>query len=212
MPRTPTAPQTLTLAAILVMTATAMTACDPQHPTDPTPQELHALFVSGHLGSYRDCPELAHEAAAPQDPAQQPDAARDADCDSDQDTCAPLNCEPARITLTLRNESDLDAEAIHTIGLFLLDPQGRSITQLRVEAITTQDNTPFDATLPAGQEQQIHITFAGPLDLPALIAPPADARQAWQTGARLRLFLATDTHGDLTLDTVELFSLPEVDT
>lgn len=209
MPRTPTPPQTLHLAAILVMTATAMTACDPQHPNDPPAQGLHALFISGHLGSYRDCPERAHEAAdAPQD-----GAAIDADCDNDQDGCGPLNCQGARITLTLRNESDLDAEDIHPIGLFLLDAQGRSLTLLRIATITAQDNTPFDGTLPAGHEQQLHIDFAGPLDVTALTGAPADGDgPANQTGARLRLILDTDTHGDITLDTVELFSLPEVDT
>ncbi len=173
---------------------------------------LTAAHVGGHLGSYRDCPDEAWENHNADDAA--PDrvaGAPDADCDG---ACGPLNCEAARLTFTLSNQSDVDAEGVEPVALFLLDRDGLEIVELPIAATLDEDGQPFDGALDAGGQALLHIEFVGLLDAAALVGPPADGDGAfdWRSGVQLRLLIGAATHDDTGLDTPLVYSLPEIDT
>lgn len=202
-----------TFSAIsLALAAAALFGCDqqPGGPIEPGIDGLEAIHVSGHLGSYRDCPEQAYENQ--QAGAPEADAARfEGDCATDQ--CGPLNCEAARLTFTLSNHGDVAAEGI-TATLLILDREGLEVVELPVSATLAEDGSPFAGALAAGADALLHIEFAGPLDVEGLVGPPAagDGDVAWQTGAQLRLVIEADGFSEAGFDTPELYSLPELDT
>lgn len=192
--------------------ALALFGCDQLRlPPATAVDGLSVEHVGGHLGSYRDCPEEAWENQdAPAGEAADR-AAFDAICEG---SCGPLNCEAARLTVNLINDSDVEAEGVEPVALFLLDREGIEAVELPIAAVFDTAGDPFDGHLGVGEQALVHIEFMGPLDVIALIGPPndADGDAIWRSGAQLRLSIGAQTHDDTGLDTPPVYSLPEVDT
>ncbi|MCB9543293.1 MAG: hypothetical protein H6703_12715 [Myxococcales bacterium] len=186
----------------------ALGGCDAQPAGEPQADGLAAVFVAGHLGSYRDCPDEAYGAS---DRAARPDGDAIIDADCAEEECGLLNCEAARLTLSLRNEGERDAEGIDVIGVFVLDAAGASVAALPVVAVTVEGQ-PFDGALAAGTEALVDVEFVGPLAVDALTGADGDGLLGRPNGAPLRILLVSESHGELSLDTVAIYSLPEVDT
>lgn len=194
--------------------ALALFGCDQLQlpPGEPGADGLIATHVGGHLGSYRDCPEQAFENQGADRAVMgiRDGAGSDADCDG---ACGPLNCEAARLTFTLSNDSDVIADGVEPIALFILDREGIEVVELPIAAALDRDGQPFDGHLEPGEEALVHVEFVGPFDVTAFVPREADGDGiGWQNGAQIRLLVGSTTHEDTGLDTPELFSLPEVDT
>lgn len=209
--------KTLIRLSPLTLAACALFGCD-QRPFEPGADGLIATHVGGHLGSYRDCPEQAWESVGTDRPdgVAEADGARRPDADCADDQCGPLNCEAARLTFELSNGSDLAADGVEAVALYILDRDGAALAELPIGATLDGDGQPFGGDIAAGARALLHVEFAAPLDVDALLGPPDDANadgvRAWQSGARLHLVVGAASHEDAELITPELFSLPEVDT
>lgn len=211
--------------------AGSMLACN-QDPIEPGVEGLELVYVSGHLGSYRDCPDKAFDPqgvdlpaadGAPQDDeAERPAPARDGDgfaADCAEEDCGPLNCQDAQLTVQLSNTSVEDAVGITVVSVIVLDSDGMGIAELPVLAV----NEPgpgaeeFRGLLAADEEAQLRVDFSGPLNVRDLGGNwnedgDQDLRFGAVLGAEVHLVIEAVTHEDAELTTPELYSLPEVDT
>ena len=175
---------------------------------------LTGAFVSGHLGSYWDCPDQAYGG-----PDSDVDGAR-AEGDCAGDNCGvPLNCEDAQLTMSLSNESDLDATEVlvQRIELFTTDGDPRAELPL-IAVIESDTGEPFDGHLAAGEEVLLRVEFQGPYNVWELLAPATDddtdgdSDFAAGYGGVVETTFTSQAHRDLTIESAELYEIPAVDT
>ena len=171
-------------------------------PEDPPPEEapiLELAFVSAHFGGYWDCPDEAFGAAAM-------DAARsDADCDSEEGACGPLNCEPGQVTLQIDNVGDAAAEGIEIRAVEVLDAEGEVAATLPVLSVDTVEFDGFDGRVDAGETTIIRVEFQGPMTLRSLMGPGVHQ-------APLKVTLEPEDQAPTTLVTPAVESNPIIDT
>ena len=145
---------------------------NPENPNPETKKSALTLtYVSGHLGTYWDCPENAHggttSASGKMDEAGGPAAepgeagAFAGDCAEGQDCGGFMNCEDAQLTIRVRNTGDGAATDVVVTDLQLMTSQGDFITAL--EVIGTQAvGDDWTGTLEPGAEVLIRVDFRGP--------------------------------------------------
>lgn len=208
----------LTTALALPALGLGLTACDPQHPIDIGEPGLEALYVSGHFGSYHDCPEEAFENLAdPRDGDRAPAAIRDGaapDADCDGDDCGLLNCEPARLMVQLENTTTADALDVEVRAVVFLDLAGEPLAELPISAVHDATGAAFEGTVAAGDVVQLDLDFVGPYNVAAML-DIMNGEGLWAgqgIGATVRVEFASSSHEAPRLETPELFSLPIVDT
>ena len=176
---------------------------------DTSPQAtstLDLLYISGHLGTYRDCPEEAY------DPDAAP-VAGDIDgaaCPDGVDCPGILNCTPAQVTLRIENIGDEGVTGINVTDVILLDADGAEHTFFPVVSQTSTTDTPFGGDLAAGDFVDVRVGFRGPYDLNALL-PAADS-DGFSAGAPVRVFIDAEGQAPGVLDTPTIYSQPEIDT
>lgn len=179
-----------------------------------TPSErpkLQGVFVSGHLGSYWDCPEEAFMGPSPGDG----DSIDGGACLEGMDCVGFTSCESAQVTITLSNTGDADAVNILVDRIELFGTDGISRAVLPLEStIDTTTNEPFDGNLAVGEDVQLRIEFQGPYDPWTLLQPvdSSNGDRAAGGGGIVKTTFSADNHADLTVESGEIYDVPAVDT
>ena len=136
-----------------------LAACDPSNSTQgqtPT-SNLEMSYVSGHLGSYWDCPERAtsNTAATPG-----PSMAEAADCDGEG--CGILNCESAEVTVQLQNNGVETVNSVDVSHVLLINENPAEPTDLEVLSWSVVPEGALDDGLSPDENITIRIQFRGP--------------------------------------------------
>jgi hypothetical protein len=208
----------LVLLSLLVLSSTACVQeqySDQRSDTDLPASTLSLTYYSGHFGSYQDCPQEAFnpdqgssEPNSDGAPAEQADIA----CIDEEDCNEPavFNCETAMAILKVTNSADEDLTGVVLDDLLILDSGGFERASLPVLAVTILNSgVPFDGTLGAGQSVELRVDFRGPLSVESLVAVEGASPQGT---ARLRLVLRAAGQSAATLDTPDIFTMPNVAT
>lgn len=204
----------LTAAIALPALGLGLTACDPHHPIDIGEPGLEAVYVSGHFGSYFDCPEQGFENLADGDrgaAAIRDGAAPDADCDGDD--CGLLNCQPGRLMVQLENTTTADALDVGARAILLLDLAGEPLAELPITAVHDSTGAAFDGIVESGGVAQLDLEFVGPYSVAAMLdIMDGGGWRAHGIGTTVRVVFESSSHDGPVIETPELFSLPPVDT
>lgn len=176
---------------------------------------LELIYISGHFGSYWDCPEEAYDPNDSADDRADGVSAEDADC---ADPCTGFSsCESAQVSVRLTNTGDDDLANISLLDLLLLDSEQMERASLPVLLIATFEGEEFDGALAAGESVDLRIDFRGPLNLAELLEGGDDARLSGDAafpgrGAALRLIFKAAEQESIQLDTPEIYEQPPIDT
>ena len=179
---------------------------------------LQGVFVAGHLGSYWDCPQDAYraESTTSADAAEAPSAGLVAgDCAEGESCGGILNCEDAQATISLTNDSSINAESVIIQRLELVSTDGDSLATLPLmDAFDAETGEPFDGQLEIGETVLLRVEFQGPYSVHELMpeSPDGDSRISSGGGAILETTVSSDTHRDLKVESEELYGLPAVAT
>lgn len=174
-----------------------------------TPQEapaLDAIFVSGHLGNYLECPDEGYSHGELEE-----DAAFGA-CEQGADCGGPLNCEGAQLTFKLVNDGMGAAVGVSVEELALLADDGSvAVTLPVIEVIDVNTGEVFDGELAAGEEVIVRIDYQGPTRLDEFVKPADEAgRLAYPQAAPARVTFGADNHDDVVVETKDIEVLPSV--
>lgn len=178
------------------------------------------VFVSGHLGNYRDCPgdgytgdQALGGAGDRGGVSPQGDIAEGA-CPEDV-ACEPiLNCEDAQATVNVSNSGDADALGLQVDRVELYNSLGELVAELPVIA-TTEAGAAFDGQLDVDETLTLRIDFQGPENPYTLLNTAdesGDSRFAPESSGTVRIILSGDNHGEVTIEGKEIFSVPSIDT
>lgn len=162
------------LVAILLLSACGATELE--SPEEEQEQLEHSTlelaFVSGHFGSYYDCPEDAFSGqgdGAPERRAAEPDMGAVAGDCADEDCGGFLNCEAAQVTLQIENRADAGIRGIHVREIQVLDEDGKIAARLPVLSVDAVDMENYQGRLDAGQTATLRVEFQGPMHLRELL-------------------------------------------
>ncbi|MEO1267612.1 MAG: hypothetical protein AAFX99_05910, partial [Myxococcota bacterium] len=179
---------------------------------EPLPSTLELIYISGHFGSYWDCPEEAYD---PDGAAPLPSGdALVVDGDCAEPCTGLLNCESAQVSVRLSNTGDSDLTHITLLDLLIVDADQMERASLPVLTITTFDGELFDGTLAAGAQVDLRIDFRGPINLAELMADEQGGVSEEDSGARLagpgsgaalRLIFKANDLSPVQLDTPEIY-------
>lgn len=196
--------QTLVIAAALSGILTIgcnepKTGTQTQTEIEPTEtSKLELTYVSGHLGSYFDCPQKG--ASSGKADEAEPGFAAGACEDGDDDCGGPLNCEDGSLLIQVANVGAADAVDITITDLELLSATLAPMTTLEVLGME-KGGAAFNGRLGKGETVQVRVRFQGP------------AATDWQgIEAALHIIMVTGDNQDAELTTPTLQSLPMVAT
>lgn len=192
---------------------------------NPEPEEKPALkgtFVSGHLGSYWDCPDEAYNP----DPevvvggANEDGAFAEGDCAEGQECIAILNCERAQAIVRLTNGGDANGEGVALQKIELLNTLDEVVAELPVISVQHSDiEEPFDGIVSTEDAVNLRVEFQGPLNPYEMLSveDAANSRNGDQAFGSsgigfLRLTFSADNHADVIILSTEVYGLPSVDT
>jgi hypothetical protein len=179
---------------------------------------LSGVFVSGHLGNYRDCPGdgWTGDSTAPS-PGADESAPSDGDiaggaC-ADDTNCQPiLNCEDAQATISLSNIGEGLAEGVQIDRVELFNDAGEKVATLPVMA-TSEAGSSFDGELDSEETATLRIDYQGPQDPYTLLATPSsDERSFGSASGTIRIVISADNADDTTVEGKQIYSIPSVDT
>ncbi len=192
----------------IIALALALTGCiqesggeDPDAGIEPVRTTLALTYVSGHLGSYWDCPEEAMSAPGGAPAGFDAGAAEAGDCADAEDCGGPLNCDAAMLLIQVQNTGE--------VGLTTLRAEDLVIHQTpplasEILAVTDAETGQAPGPLAPGASMQLRVDFRGP--------PAGD----WQTQFPVEVdVVGDDAEGPAareTLLTPGLSSLPAVAT
>ncbi len=191
---------------------------EPEAP-EPTPDGLLDLtYVSGHLGSYGDCPERGFVLEGEIDGDMDGDSLTDEDsaaCEEGMEGECFLNCEDAQVTFRIDNLSAEDALDVEVVEISLLDEDGTELVQFEVLETETTMGEPFVGVVEGDAFVDVRVMFQGPRNLFQLI----DALRAGvdndglpSSYAPIRIVVDASNQDPSRLDTPDLYDLPDVDT
>ena len=158
--------------ALLALLAAATPACISNPSDSDTDADAGAVaaegdftltFVSGHLGSYWDCPGEANGAGTPDGAAPREAAGDAAACNPDAtEECQGglLNCEAAMVIVEVTNTGDTDLGDLSIVSIELLGPDGASETLEGLAVVATTEPAP--GALTPGASRQVRVEFRGP--------------------------------------------------
>jgi hypothetical protein len=193
---------------LFVISVALLTACgveEYQEPggegglNPPTQSTLDLAFVSGHFGSYWDCPD---DAFGDEPVAVGAESSVAGDCD---DPCGPLNCESAQVTLLVENVGDEAISGLHVVEIQVLDSEGEVHTRLPVLAVDALDLDGFEGSIEAGVTATLRVDFQGPQSISDLLGESVYE-------APVRVIIEVDSQEDAELQTPAIGSTPPVAT
>jgi len=160
----------ITLCAAFLFTGCVL---DRERPPDgedpPEAATLELAYLSGHFGSYWDCPEEAYQPPGAADESNGVAASRVADCGDGDDCGGPLNCEPAQLTIQIANIGAELVDGIRVREIQVLDADGEVHTILPVVSVDTIELDAFDGVVEAGETATLRVDFRGPRSLSDLL-------------------------------------------
>ena len=220
---------TILSTSLLALAAMGLSGCFLFEPDG----DLEAVYISGHLGNYWDCPDQAYTpgqradgavgsdaGGAPSEPqgdfapgacepAPAPDGGANAPAEGDvaPGYCGgPLNCEGAQATFQLSNPTGL-ARGIRVSEILLLNDSGAIVASLPVlNTELASGAEAFDGELSPGESVSLRVYFRGPANPYELLE---DASGASDEG-RLQIVIDSDTDGPVELITDAVYSQPGV--
>jgi len=163
--------RTLALTAILALTATA---CDDGKEggvftEPPATDTFELIYVSGHLGSYWDCPGDALSGPATTGSAPMADAAAEPGfagaaerCDGDN--CGGpwiMNCEHAELTIRLKNTGETTLTGLQVSQIVLMPESGEGSVESELLDATRSDGQPMATGVAPGEEIELIVQFKG---------------------------------------------------
>lgn len=162
---------------------------------DPAP-DLEAIFLSGHLGGYADCPDEGYTeaggASSDEDSRGAPGAGDCAPPEPGEDSggCGGFwGCEGAQFTLKLVNNGEAKAVGISFESIGLLGDDGDVAAILPFIGMTdAMSGGDFDGELEVGEEVTLRVEFLGPEDISEFV--PSQNR--WSGGAALEITVGAD--------------------
>ncbi len=179
----------------------------------PVTDVFELTYVSGHLGSYHDCPSDALSPPSATGPQPAGARAEDADCAEDA-PCGPFNCEHAEVTVSLKNTGETALVGLQVTGILLRPETGEGALTSELLGVTRDDGQPLDAAIAPGAEVALIVEFKG-------VPPTFD--DSWfgagepnapvMHGSQLKVELRFETTDyDATVSTPGLATLPMVAT
>lgn len=180
-------------------------------PETITESTLELTYVSGHLGSYWDCPEEAYTPAAADRPAGESadmpassgGAFADEDCDG-EDCGGYLNCQAAQVTLMIDNLADWQVTGLDITDVELLSDAGDVLATLPVVSFDDLDRDVFDGSLGAEEGSTFRVEFRGPHNVDFA---GVGARDAAFEAYPVRLIFEADEQEPASLDTPHISTL-----
>jgi hypothetical protein len=179
---------------------------------------MTGVFVSGHLGNYRDCPgdgwSEGPVVGGANRVSPQGDIAEGA-CAPDSN-CEPiLNCQDAAATINLTNSGESLASGVQVDRVDLFDDNGELVASLPVLEVS-EDFGSFDGELDVDETITLMIDFQGPQNpydlLQTATDSDGDARLGASSSGTLRVIISADNHDAITVEGKEIFAVPSVDT
>ena len=150
--------QNCTTRVLMGLCLVGALACDTETPSNNTSQsELTLSYVSGHLGSYWDCPNEANGASADAGPSL-PEFA--ADCDGEG--CGAMNCESAEVTIQIKNLGPDVIQGFDVLQVLLLDGSQATPTDSEVLSWTLSPADALEDGLTPDEAVTVRIEFRGP--------------------------------------------------
>lgn len=174
-----------------------------------TPQgdaSFDAIFVSGHLGNYLECPDEGYShAEAEEDAAFAP-------CQQGAECGGPLNCEGAQLTIKLVNDGMGAVAGVSVDELALLGDDGSvAVTLPVIDVIDVATGEVFDGHLDAGEELIVRIDYQGPTQLSEFISEGNGAGSfEYPQSAPVRVTFGADQHEDVVVETKDIEVLPSI--
>ena len=178
------------------------------------------VFVSGHLGNYRDCPDDGYSPQST-DSSSEPAPGADADfaaCHPDDQDCNDtlLNCEQAQLTVSLSNAGDAAATGLQADRVELYNLDGDKVADLPVIEVT-ESNAAYDGDLETQETLSLRIDFQGPQNPYQLLDTSSSSsdegvRFGGGSAGTVRVIFSADNHDDVTVEGKELYAVPSVDT
>ncbi len=168
-------------------------------------------FVSGHFGSYWDCPGDAYQPQQPADAGAREGAPQEdpglvaGDCAEGQDCSGFLNCESAQVTLQIQNSGDARIRGIHVREIQILNGEGEVAASLPVLSVDDMDMEGFDGQLDPGVTSTLRIEFQGPHQVRDLLGDGTDR-------APVRIIIEVEEQKPAGLETPELEALGQIAT
>ena len=179
---------------------------------------LSGVFVSGHLGNYRDCPGdgwtepvvvgSGSEGAAP----AEGDIA--GDCGAESTNCQPvLNCEDASATINVTNLGEGLAEGVQVDRVELFNDDGDLVATLPVLEVM-EAGAAFDGEISTDESVTLRIDFQGPQDAYSLLSTGdgSSDRGISADSGTIRIEVSADNHDDISIEGKEIYAVPSVDT
>ncbi len=195
------------------------TFCDGTSCEELPGPELSGVFVSGHLGNYRDCPEDAYVGEASGEPAGAGRVAPEGDiaegaC-AEGETCTPiLNCETASATINLSNDGEGIATGVQVDRVELYNSLGELVATLPVMDVAS-DGGAFSGELDASATTSLRIDFQGPQNPYSLLNtsdPSGDASFEASSSGTIRVIVTSDNDDELAVEGKGVYAVPSVDT
>jgi hypothetical protein len=199
----------LLFVVVLLSACGATELEDPERGGSADDSTVGLTFVSGHFGSYWDCPEDAFQAqsnerrdAAP--PQGEPGVVA-GDCADDTDCGGFLNCSSAQLTLQIENTGEAEIRGIHVREIQVLDQDGEVAATLPVLTVDTVEMDGFQGRLGAGTTATLRIDFQGPQQLREILGDGTDR-------APVRVIIEVDEQKPAGIETPELEALGQIAT
>lgn len=171
---------------------------------------LSAIYVSGHLGNYQDCPGDGYSP----EPVDGDFAA--GDCAEGQDCNFVLNCEDAQMTVQLENTGNASASGVQVSKIELFDSEGVSLAELPLmQTVDTTTNQPFAASLAIDEQATLRVEFQGPqnpYELANDAGRSASGDSAMAEPWTIEITFSADNHDDFTVESTAVYPVPSVDT
>jgi hypothetical protein len=194
----------LTVLALVSLTVACEQDAEEAPPVESN-QSLELAYISGHLGSYWDCPDDAMPARAQDDgaareaPADAPGAVA-GDCADGQDCGGFNSCQAAEVRVRVTNDGEDAVDAL-TVKQLRLDWGGGDLSNNEVIGLYDTDDAAYDGVLEPGDSVDLRIEFRGP--------HPSDVE--WDQGLPATIEMGQETLSE-ELVTPELQMVPQVAT
>ncbi len=180
---------------------------------------LEGIFISGHLGSYWDCPDQGYSPSEERSSGESSGAfAGDAAPCAEGEECTydALNCEDGQLMIRLTNVGAVAATGLQVTKIELFDADGVSKATLPLMSVEDSGTmTTFDGEVDAGAETDLRILFQGPVRASELLKTESEDGRSDVYGSpegRIEITIEGDNHDAIVIEGEGIYDLPPIAT